>query len=299
MTLSSLCILSATDPVNPMAALLPALLLGIGGAAAAALGVFRRGSIVGPARLEADEPLQPLAGAAALGLGVWFMGQVAFLQVRPALVFPAIASDESRKLAMAVTADLLARAAAVVIMLALVELRLRDPRRLGITSRKLLPGFGRGLLGALVTMPLMFLSLLAMDVIMTLFHQQQPLVHDLLKLFGNIHDARLHVVLLLSIIVAAPVSEELFFRGCLQTLFSAGFIRFWQGISPARARWLAVVITSLLFASVHPWWSAAPIFLLAICLGYTYERTGNLWASITIHALFNASELAIFWMQAK
>lgn len=56
--------------------------------------------------------------------------------------------------------------------------------------------------------------------------------------------------------------------------------------SPWRS-WLAVIFVSLLFASVHPLWTAPPIFILALALGYVYERTGNLYASITIHALFN------------
>jgi membrane protease YdiL (CAAX protease family) len=30
-----------------------------------------------------------------------------------------------------------------------------------------------------------------------------------------------------------------------------------------------------------------PLFLLSMCLGYIYQRTGNLWATITIHAAFN------------
>jgi membrane protease YdiL (CAAX protease family) len=32
------------------------------------------------------------------------------------------------------------------------------------------------------------------------------------------------------------------------------------------------------------------IFVLSLCLGYAYERTGNLWVPITIHALFNTIE---------
>ena len=59
------------------------------------------------------------------------------------------------------------------------------------------------------------------------------------------------------------------------------------------ARWLAVLIASTCFALVHPWWTQAPIFLLAIVLGYVYERTGNLWAPILIHMGFNCTSLVI------
>jgi membrane protease YdiL (CAAX protease family) len=57
--------------------------------------------------------------------------------------------------------------------------------------------------------------------------------------------------------------------------------------------WLAILITSLAFALLHPAWSWPAIFVLAIGLGYLYERTGNLWAPITVHLLFNSLETLI------
>ena len=54
--------------------------------------------------------------------------------------------------------------------------------------------------------------------------------------------------------------------------------------------WLAIFLTSLIFAMFHPLWMWPPIFVLSIGLGYIYERTGNLWAAITIHCLFNSLE---------
>jgi membrane protease YdiL (CAAX protease family) len=58
--------------------------------------------------------------------------------------------------------------------------------------------------------------------------------------------------------------------------------------------WAAILITSLLFASVHEAWSAPLIFLLAVFLGYAYERTGTLWTTITIHLVFNATSTIIY-----
>jgi membrane protease YdiL (CAAX protease family) len=58
--------------------------------------------------------------------------------------------------------------------------------------------------------------------------------------------------------------------------------------------WAAIVLTSMIFASVHPVWSMPVIFVLALCLGYAYERTGNLWVSITLHAGFNTISTLIF-----
>jgi hypothetical protein len=61
--------------------------------------------------------------------------------------------------------------------------------------------------------------------------------------------------------------------------------------------WAAIVITSSAFALVHPLWMAPIIFFLSLCLGYTYERTGNLWATITMHATFNALNTLLYLYQ--
>jgi membrane protease YdiL (CAAX protease family) len=63
---------------------------------------------------------------------------------------------------------------------------------------------------------------------------------------------------------------------------------------PRRNAWLAILITSILFALVHPLWMAPLIFILALCLGYLYERTGNLWACIALHAIFNTASTITF-----
>ena len=62
----------------------------------------------------------------------------------------------------------------------------------------------------------------------------------------------------------------------------------------ASMRWLAVVITSVVFAIIHPLWTAPLIFLLSLCLGYAYERTGSLWVPIVMHAMFNTSSTLMF-----
>lgn len=60
-------------------------------------------------------------------------------------------------------------------------------------------------------------------------------------------------------------------------------------------RWLAIILTSVLFAVVHqPWFIMPPIFLLSLGLGYLYERTGNLWAPIFMHMFFNGAQFTLF-----
>ena len=61
--------------------------------------------------------------------------------------------------------------------------------------------------------------------------------------------------------------------------------------------WMAVILTSVLFALVHQLWTAPAIFVLSVGMGYAYERTGSLWASITMHFLFNGIQLALLFVQ--
>jgi membrane protease YdiL (CAAX protease family) len=60
------------------------------------------------------------------------------------------------------------------------------------------------------------------------------------------------------------------------------------------APWAAILASSLAFAAVHGLWTTPAIFVLAFGLGYIYERTGNLWAPIAVHALFNATQTLIY-----
>ncbi len=89
---------------------------------------------------------------------------------------------------------------------------------------------------------------------------------------------------ILTIVILAPLVEELLFRGFLQS-----FIR--KHLGPHQA----ILITSLCFSFFHfspeQGLSNIPIvgslFSLALFLGYLYERQQSLFASIALHALFN------------
>ena len=61
----------------------------------------------------------------------------------------------------------------------------------------------------------------------------------------------------------------------------------WQAV-------LAIVITSVFFSLVHPIWTWPAIFVLSLFLGYAYERTGNLWTCIVMHALFNGFSTVLY-----
>jgi len=84
-------------------------------------------------------------------------------------------------------------------------------------------------------------------------------------------------------VAIAPIAEEYFFRGLLQS-FLAGIVR---------NRWQAIGLTAVVFGIVH---FSQPHTILAltalgVLLGYAYERTGSLVPPIMIHAVFNLKNL--------
>ncbi|MGB2986003.1 MAG: CPBP family intramembrane glutamic endopeptidase [Phycisphaerae bacterium] len=91
------------------------------------------------------------------------------------------------------------------------------------------------------------------------------------------------VMLWTGAIVIAPVAEEFFFRGLLQTFL----------IRLVRNRWLAIGLASLAFGAVHlsqPH-AVGALAVLGLLIGYAYERTGSLLPPIAIHAAFNFKTL--------
>src|SRR6185437_12232625 len=87
-------------------------------------------------------------------------------------------------------------------------------------------------------------------------------------------------------VVLAPVAEEFIFRGVL--------FPFVKQLGWPKLAWIGV---SLVFAFIHlnaP--TFVPLFVLALTLTWLYEKTDCLLASITVHCLFNASNLLILFL---
>lgn len=109
--------------------------------------------------------------------------------------------------------------------------------------------------------------------------------HQLLQLMQRVEGRPIVLLVALANAIAlAPLFEEIFFRGHLQTALTA--------ILPGR--WPAIIVTSLLFAAMHEAWTIPPIFALSLIVGYVYERTGSLCVAIGLHLGFNAISTAIF-----
>jgi len=103
--------------------------------------------------------------------------------------------------------------------------------------------------------------------------------------------------------VVAPISEEIMFRGFATTAWMRGM-----------GRWRGVVRGALFFAVVHVLTisgidasQAVGVALaafvgripVAFALGWLFQRTGTIWASLGLHATFNAILLIIAEVAAR
>jgi|SRR5579884_1321907 len=112
--------------------------------------------------------------------------------------------------------------------------------------------------------------------------------------FNNVHGTGPLALTFISLVILPPIAEEIMMRGFVYTT-----------LKRALRLWPAVILTSLIFAVAHlpeggssgPLYIAAlDTFVLSLVLIYLREKTGNLWASITLHALKNAVAFAALFV---
>ncbi len=110
------------------------------------------------------------------------------------------------------------------------------------------------------------------------------------------------VLIIITVVAVVPVFEEMLFRGLFQTMIRSFLARpqfrkrgagWWPVSARASNRaWLSIVISSGIFAIVHAntgHWPA--LFVLSMCMGYAYEKSGSLFRPIFIHSLFNTTSI--------
>jgi membrane protease YdiL (CAAX protease family) len=298
-----------------------------------AAGVFRRRSIDGPVRLSPDRPARPLLLVTLASGMVWMIatGAVVYFVARRHGGQDLREEDlTASDYALISLVPALVGLAAVMASDAIARLR----GAIGYNLARLPRGLLAGMVGAIVAVPLVNGTGNLLVVLYDWLSYKHPNEHQLL---GAMKDASPNIerLLVIGACVAAPMFEEMLFRGHVQTLL----VRFFAGrrkpvptpdvpslagvadpalppmpapesslpsppplsyqspeLQPSTNRhlWAAVLVTSLLFAMVHPGWMRPMIFVLSVCLGYAYERTGNLWAPITIHAAFNTLSTVVF-----
>jgi membrane protease YdiL (CAAX protease family) len=87
----------------------------------------------------------------------------------------------------------------------------------------------------------------------------------------------------LSVVVGAPLGEELFFRGLL-----------FRGLQGLWGWWPALGGSALLFAAFHLNVSVlVPFLAVGALLAWAYRASGSLWVPIAVHAAFNGVSFAL------
>lgn len=106
-------------------------------------------------------------------------------------------------------------------------------------------------------------------------------LQETVRVYQEIHAVTIRIMMAFTVVILAPLCEEVLFRGYI-----------YGATKKFSDRFFACLFSSLLFSVVHYNINALlPLLFLAILLTIAYELTGSLWAPISIHALFNASTL--------
>jgi len=90
----------------------------------------------------------------------------------------------------------------------------------------------------------------------------------------NAIDNQSDIFIFISMVVTAPILEEIIFRGVIQ-----------RGLSTKYSPVISIVISSALFAVLHL--SLVGTFLFGLFIGWIYYRTKNLLYCILMHAVVN------------
>lgn len=108
-----------------------------------------------------------------------------------------------------------------------------------------------------------------------------PAEQSIVSVLRHSSDIPLIIVICFSAAVAAPIVEELIFRGYLYPI-----------MKKYTGAWFALISTSLLFGIIHV--SLVPLIPLAIfgaMLVLLYEYTGSIWTPMIAHCIFNTTTL--------
>lgn len=219
-------------------------------------------------------------------------------------------------LRMATAAEAVAKLAVLLVMVLLLMLRTRTTLSdLGWSGKHLLEDIRLGAIAFAMFAPLV----LALQAALVQFY---PSKHPLIEMLKEHRDVNLFAVVAFSAAVAAPLAEEFLFRVLLQGWLEKAFT--FRGPTPelvvgapaarpveeAEADVLApqprgyralapILVSSFIFALLH--WSHGPdwvpLTVLALGLGYLYQRTHRLVPSLTVHALLNGFTVLILWFE--
>jgi len=172
---------------------------------------------------------------------------------------------------------------AVIILLARASFA-RRLKGFGLNLRTIYKDFPAALLNLLSVWPLIaamiLLTIYLGKLILGPDFEIQP--HEELELIKSYSQLSVRALIIIAAVTIVPVFEEMLFRGLFQTMLRSILVK----------PWLSIITSSVLFVMAHAnagHWPA--LFVLSMCMGYAYEKSGSLLRPIFIHCIFNATSI--------
>jgi len=157
----------------------------------------------------------------------------------------------------------------------------------GLNIRTTVKDFFMGFVNLLAAWPIMMaaitMTMFIAELIWGADYEMQQ--HQQLELITEYTQLPLRIMIVFVAVVIAPLLEEMLFRGFIQTAIRSFF-------NIRNSAWPAIAASSVFFAIMHADPGHWPtLFVLGVCLGYAYEKSGSLFRAIFIHSFFNATSI--------
>ncbi len=160
---------------------------------------------------------------------------------------------------------------ACVLVVSLTRLGRQGLTRFGLDMRQAHESIHIGIFGYFAAVIPVIMANLAISPLRTDDNQ-----HVFLQILNAQQSAPLVALMSASAVIMAPIEEELLYRVIFQGTLQ-------RHLSPLAS----ILISSVIFSSVHGFPDAIGLFPLALILGYLYWRTGSYLTVVTTHAVFN------------
>ena len=107
--------------------------------------------------------------------------------------------------------------------------------------------------------------------------------------FSKALTGRNAILVFLSLVVVAPIAEEIIFRGYL-----------FGNLRRTLPTWAAALITSVVFGAIHLQWNVGlDVFMLSLVSCFLRYKTGSLWASMLLHMAKNGLAFYTLYIAAS
>lgn len=153
-----------------------------------------------------------------------------------------------------------------------------SPEEIGIFFRR----FGKYLLIGLIFGVLLWAGVSICDLIVKKIFGELP-AHPYVQKLKMSDNQVNYVLVLISILILGPISEEIYFRGFAYTVLKHRY-----------GKSIGIILSSLLFAGVHfnLYWSIQ-IVIMGIGLALLFESTGSIVSVIVAHSSINLLSLTL------